>query len=262
MSTQAGVLPELQIGVETPWPMKREGKQVYARLIDFGGLPLQLRVKSHNVPNIEWKQISWDHSYLAKSGDSQKLYLGLISTPANYGGSMPWRFQVDSTAVKVNMLGSTDYQEWDTVVLCLLYTKTSEGDASGSLIVPGPDGQVLTSREGELVWEEQAEDPYSDMRIKAAAHVNADGTLVRGRNIVSVVRDSEGDYTIVTDPIIGPSAPLSVASARVQGVVASTSYTQINETKLKLRYAVTGEPANSGFFIIFLNFDDVITHTI
>ena len=156
MSIQAGVLPELQIGVETPWPMKREGKQVYAKLIDFGVFPAPygLKGKTHGIYDIEWGQISWDHSYVASSTDSRRRSLALVSTPATSGGTMPWRFQVDSTNVQVNMLTNTDYREWDTIVLCLLYTKSSEGAASGSLIAPGPDGQVLTSREGELMWEE------------------------------------------------------------------------------------------------------------
>ena len=154
MTIQAGMLPELQIGVETPWPLKREGKQVYAKLIDFGGIPVQLRAKTHDVPDIEWSQISWDHSYVASSTDGRRRSLALVSTPENFGGSMPWRFQADSTSVQVNMLGLTNYQAWDTVVLCLLYTKTGDGAASGELVIPGPDGKVLTSRDNDLVWEE------------------------------------------------------------------------------------------------------------
>ena len=156
MTIQAQMLPNLEIDVETPWPLKREGKQVYAKLIDFGGLPAPygLRGKTHNVPDIEWSQISWDHSYVASSADGRRRSLALVSTPASSGGTMPWRFLVDSTSVQVNMLTNVNYQEWDTVAICLLYTKTGEGAQSGSLIVPGPDGTVLTSRDNELVWEE------------------------------------------------------------------------------------------------------------
>lgn len=157
MSIQAAMLPDLQIGVETPIPMKREGKQVYAKLIDFGGFPAPygFRAKSHYVQDIEWKQISWEHSHVSNSTDSRKVSLGLLaSTHTNIMDKTPWRFLVDSNSVQVNMLSNTDYRDWDNIVLCLLYTKSNDADKSGSLIQSGPDGTVLTSREGELVWEE------------------------------------------------------------------------------------------------------------
>lgn len=157
MTIQAGVLPELQLNVEIPWPMKREGKQVYAKLLNFGAFPgpYGLKGKLHEIPDIEWKQISWDHSYISKSSDGQKVSLGIISSPYLLGGGpMPWRILVDNTSIQINMLSNTDYREWDTIVLCLLYTKTSDGAEGGSLIAPGPDGMVLTSRDNGLVWEE------------------------------------------------------------------------------------------------------------
>lgn len=154
MAIQAGSLPELQIGVETPWPLKREGKQVYAKLLDFDGRLGQWVSTLHMVPDIEWKQISWDHSYIASSTDGSKRSLGLVSAKDLGTGAMPRRFFVDHNSVQVNMQPLSDYRDWDTMVVCLLYTKTSDGAASGELIAPGPDGLVLTSREGELVWEE------------------------------------------------------------------------------------------------------------
>ena len=158
MTMQASVLPNLEIGVETPWPALRGGKQVYARLIDFGGFPAPygLRAKTHDVRDIEWGQISWDYSYVSSSTDGRRRSLALVSTPETSGGNMPWRFLVDSTSVQVNMLTNIDYREWDTIVLCLLYTRTGEGEESGSMVKPGPEGTVLTSREGGLAWEEKA----------------------------------------------------------------------------------------------------------
>ena len=152
----ASFLPELEFDVETPIPMRREGKQVYAKLLDFGGLPgpLGLRAKTHNVQNMDWIQIAWDHSIITKSGDSQKLTLQAASTPAISNSALPWRFAVDKNSVQCNMLTMTDYREWDRVHICVFYTKAGEGAVSGNLIVPGPEGAQLVSRDGQIVWEQ------------------------------------------------------------------------------------------------------------
>ena len=151
----ASFLPELEFDVETPIPMRREGKQVYAKLLDFGGLPgpYGLRGKTHNVQDPDWIQIAWDHSIIAKSGDSRKLTLQAASTPAINNSALPWRFAVDTNSVQCNMLTMTDYREWDRVHICVLYTKADDGAAGGALIVPGPEGSQLVSRDGRLVWE-------------------------------------------------------------------------------------------------------------
>lgn len=157
-ATSAAWLPDLQIGIETPWPMLRDGKQVYAKLIDFGSLPAAfgLRSVSHGVQNIEWKQIAWEHSIIARSTDANQLTLQAASSPAISGGQMPWRFAVDRTSVQCNITLNVDYRDWNVVRICLLYTKADDTlVSSGFFVQPGPDGATLVSRGGTLVWENQ-----------------------------------------------------------------------------------------------------------
>lgn len=123
-----GFIPDLRLGEEVAWPMKRNGKQVYAKLIDFGGFPgpYGVRLKTHNVQGIGWKQIAWDYSSVTSSTDTRERSLALISTPENTGTPGHWCFLIDRNTVQVHMLSVTDYRMWDKIELCILYTKTSD----------------------------------------------------------------------------------------------------------------------------------------
>lgn len=126
--TGGGIFPDLRVDQEVLWPMRRNGKQVYAKLIDFGGFPAPygLSGKTHGIQNIEWKQISWEHSSITSSTDTRERSFGLVATPENIGTPGHWRFLIDHNSVQVNMLSKTDYRMWDKIELCILYTKTTD----------------------------------------------------------------------------------------------------------------------------------------
>ena len=125
-----GFIPNLQIGVEVKWPVLREGKQVYAKLIDFRGFPpypSRQRSTSHGIQNIEWVQISWDHSIIRSSTDAMNRRMGLVSSDTALGTTgSPWRFLVDNTGVQLNIYTNNDFSALDQVILCILYTKTTD----------------------------------------------------------------------------------------------------------------------------------------
>ncbi len=124
----SGFIPDLRLDQEVLWPARRGGKQVYAKLINFGGFaaPYGLRMVTHNIADLEWKQISWDHSSIASSTDARERTLALVSTPENTGQPGHWRFVIDNNSVQVNMLSATDYRVWDKIELCILYTKSTD----------------------------------------------------------------------------------------------------------------------------------------
>lgn len=123
-----GYVPDLRTGEEVLWPVRRNGKQVYAKLLDFGAFPAPygLRSKTHNVPDIEWCQISWDHSSIRSSTDANRVVLGMASSPSITPGNPPWRFMIDKNSVQVNMTSNTDYRAWDNIEICILYTKSTD----------------------------------------------------------------------------------------------------------------------------------------
>ena len=119
-------LPDLRLGVETKWPLLYQGKQVYAKLINFGQLPANgMRMVTHGITDIEWCQVSWDYSTVRKAGDSQLVTLGMVSTaPPAYG--IHWRIFVNANSVQAHPLSTTNSNaDWSAVV-CILYTKTTD----------------------------------------------------------------------------------------------------------------------------------------
>ena len=119
-------LPDLRLGVETKWPLLYQGKQVYAKLINFGQLPANgVRMVTHGITDIEWCQVSWDYSTVRKTGDSQLVTLGMVSTaPPAYG--IHWRIFVNANSVQAHPLSTTNSNaDWSAVV-CILYTKTTD----------------------------------------------------------------------------------------------------------------------------------------
>ncbi len=119
-------VPDLRIGVETKWPLLYQGKQVYAKLINFGQLPAGagLRMVTHGIVDIEWAQVSWDYSNIRDNNDTSLKTFGLTSTPAAFG-NMRWRFLVDKNTVQANSLTTDNNSAWSAVV-CILYTKTTD----------------------------------------------------------------------------------------------------------------------------------------
>ena len=123
------VIPDLRLDQETPWPMRYKGKQVYARLVDFGALPVAYGMKmfSHLIPGIEWCQVAWDYSIIRGGSVTQSadaVTLGLVSTPPG-ALNMQWRVFMDKNAIHAHSLTNTANTAWNAEV-CVLYTKTTD----------------------------------------------------------------------------------------------------------------------------------------
>ena len=120
------IIPDLRLGQETLWPARYEGKQVYAKLVNFGALPAGygLRMVTHDIQDVDWIQISWDYSVVRKANDANKVSLGLVSTSAS-AGNIRWRFLVDKNSVQAHSLTADPNTDWNGVI-CVLYTKTTE----------------------------------------------------------------------------------------------------------------------------------------
>ena len=121
-----GGIPNLRVGQETLWPVRYEGKQVYAKLVNFGTLPAGYGVKGtlHTIQNVDWIQIAWDYSSIRKANDVNKVTHGLVSTPVPTG-AMQWRFFVDVTTIQAHGLTAASSADWSGVI-CVLYTKTTD----------------------------------------------------------------------------------------------------------------------------------------
>ena len=123
------VTPDLRLERETPWPMRYKGKQVYARLVDFGTLPVAYGMKmfSHLIPDIEWCQVAWDYSTIRGGSATQSadaVTLGLVSTPPG-ALNMQWRVFMDKNAIHAHSLTNNANTAWSAEV-CVLYTKTTD----------------------------------------------------------------------------------------------------------------------------------------
>lgn len=60
-----GIIPNLQIGVETKWPMLYQGKQMYAQLVNYGALPNKTtKYVPHNISNVEYIQVHEAYSFV------------------------------------------------------------------------------------------------------------------------------------------------------------------------------------------------------
>ena len=123
------VIPDLRLERETPWPMRYKGKQVYARLVDFGALPVAYGMKmfSHLIPGIEWCQVAWDYSIIRGGSATQSadaVTLGLVSTPPG-ALNMQWRVFMDKNAIHAHSLTNNANTAWNAEV-CALYTKTTD----------------------------------------------------------------------------------------------------------------------------------------
>ena len=118
------VIPDLRVGVETKWPMRYMGKQVYARLVDCGGLPASATTKvvAHNAPDVDWAQISWDYSYVMDSNSSFPQYFSLFYMQPS--GSNRFRFTVSNSDILIST--NAGFSSWNTAIVCMLYTKTTD----------------------------------------------------------------------------------------------------------------------------------------
>ena len=96
------------------------GKQVYARLVDCGAMPNNTtRTIVHNIPDIDWMQISWDYSTISSTAAST-FFFGPI-----YHSSQTSAFRV--LCARTNIEIKTNHNISDhRAVLCILYTKTTD----------------------------------------------------------------------------------------------------------------------------------------
>ena len=120
------VTPDLRLGVETLWPMRYQGKQVYAKLVNFGQLPASgVRFTTHGILNIEWCQVSWDYSSVRKNDDPDLVTLGVVSTaPPAY--NIQWRIFVNKNSIQAHPLNSINSNGDWSAIICVLYTKTTD----------------------------------------------------------------------------------------------------------------------------------------
>lgn len=120
------IIPDLRLGVEALWPMRYQGKQVYAKLVNFGVLPASgVRGVTHGILNIEWCQVSWDYSTVRKNDDPDLVTLGVVSTaPPAY--NIQWRIFVNKNSLQAHPLNSINTNTAWSAVVCVLYTKTTD----------------------------------------------------------------------------------------------------------------------------------------
>ncbi len=113
------IIPDLRVGVETLWPMRYQGKQVYAQLVECGSFPND-STKSIplNIPNIDWMQISWDYSRVS-GPETDPMFRG----PMYHFGSATAR--ILALRDRLDMRTSTTYSHHSATV-CILYTKTTD----------------------------------------------------------------------------------------------------------------------------------------
>ena len=120
------VIPDLRLGVETLWPMRYQGKQVYAKLVNFGQIPASgFRSVTHGIQNIEWCQVSWDYSTVRKNSDADLVTLGVVSSiPPAY--AVHWRVLVNKASIQAHPLNAINTNADWSAVICVLYTKTTD----------------------------------------------------------------------------------------------------------------------------------------
>lgn len=128
-TSPAQIVPDLRLGAETVWPVRYKGKQVYARLVDFGALPVAYGMKmvTHGIADIEWCQAAWDYSTVRGGSAAQSadlVTLGLASTPPG-ALNMQWRVLMDKNAIHAHSLTNNANTAWSAEV-CVLYTKTTD----------------------------------------------------------------------------------------------------------------------------------------
>lgn len=118
-----GFIPDLRVGVETKWPMRYMGKQVYARLVDCGAMPNSTtRTIAHNIPDIDWVQVSWDSSSIYSSATNSYFY-GPVYHSTNATNASA--FRVLCTKTNIDIRSSYNISDHHSV-LCVLYTKTTD----------------------------------------------------------------------------------------------------------------------------------------
>ena len=120
------IIPDLRLGVETLWPMRYQGKQVYAKLVNFGQIPASgVRSTTHGIPDIEWCQVSWDYSTVRKNNDADQVTLGVVSSiPPAY--AVHWRVLVNKNSIQAHPLNAINTNADWSAVICVLYTKTTD----------------------------------------------------------------------------------------------------------------------------------------
>ena len=113
------ITPDLRVGVETLWPMRYQGKQVYAQLINYGSFPNNdTKIFPHNIPNIDWMQISWDYSRISGPAEYPKF-----RGPVYHFGNTTAR--IYASREDIEMRTNLTYSMHSATV-CILYTKTTD----------------------------------------------------------------------------------------------------------------------------------------
>lgn len=118
-----GFIPDLRVGVETKWPMRYMGKQVYARLVDCGNMPNNTsRTIAHNITDIEWMQVCWDYSAISSTAANSYFY-GPVYHSTNATNASAFRVLCTKTSIDIrSSYNISDHR----AVLCILYTKTTD----------------------------------------------------------------------------------------------------------------------------------------
>ena len=114
-------IPDLRVGVETKWPVRYQGKQVYAQLVECGNLPNNTtRTATHGIPDIDWAQISWDHStFSSPSNDGTMFYCPV------YNNAVAGQYRVVVSTTNIEMRSNYNASPIKATV-CILYTKITD----------------------------------------------------------------------------------------------------------------------------------------
>lgn len=111
------IIPDLRDdGTEVKWPMRHNGKQVYARIIQASGFAQgSYMTIPHNIPDVEWIKISYDYSTVGLTGS-----LFFIEN----SNSTVWAFYAAGTT-SIHYYSVKNYPT-HALKICLLYTKTTD----------------------------------------------------------------------------------------------------------------------------------------
>mgnify|MGYP003623388042 CR=1 FL=1 len=115
-----GAVPDLRFDRETRMNLRYLGKQVYARMIDFGPLPNNgIKELAHNIPDVDWIQVNQNMSIV----HSGRFNNHPAACPVCAGAANSWYFTVTSEFIR--FYTGIDRQNYSATV-CLMYTKTTD----------------------------------------------------------------------------------------------------------------------------------------
>ena len=216
-----------QIGQETKLSERFMGKQVYAKLIDFGSLPHAYQTKRipHGVTGMDRFGIDTSRSHAI---DDDGLRHGLNSP----GTHVIWRSQVDQSNIYISCNQErTNIQAF----VCLWYTKLDE--ESGEIPLPfGP-----TEEEVQRMIEEalsQLPDPVDYTRIQQMIN-----------DAIAALPDPV-DYALVQQmidaAITAIQMPEPVDWTKVQQMIDNAKPVPATETSMGIGYVATEAEAKAG----------------